>query len=136
MDYLQRGLSRDLANYKKVIDAVNEFDRQKREAENRQDQANRSIIKQEELLQQIADNTSYIKDVVEINRQTQLNTEELTYVMRAIYEVAKANSKEEADSFFTKAINTINSSGETANNIVLLTGILVQIYNTVLSMCK
>lgn len=92
------------------------------------------IEKQEEanaLLSRIVENTSVLKELVEINRKTQLNTEELTYVMRAVYEVAKAGDKEEANTYFTQALKVINESGEAAGNIANLTSLLLGIYNTV-----
>lgn len=92
------------------------------------------IEKQKEandLLRQVVDNTSVLKDLVDINRKTQLNTEELTYVMKAIYEVARADSKDEADNLFKKALDVINASGEVASNITHLTSLLLGIYNTV-----
>lgn len=92
------------------------------------------IEKQEEaniLLSRIVENTSVLKELVDINRKTQLNTEELTYVMRAIYEVAKAGDKEEANTYFTHALKIINESGEAAGNIANLTSLLLGIYNTV-----
>lgn len=92
------------------------------------------IEKQEEankLLNRIVDNTSVLKELVEINRETQLNTEELTYVMRAIYAVAKADNKEEADNLFAKGLKVINESGEAAGNIASLTSLLMGIYTTV-----
>lgn len=95
------------------------------------------IEKQEEangLLNKIVENTSILKELVEINRETQLKTEELTYVMRAIYEVAKANSKEESDTLFAEALKVINESGEAAGNIASLTSLLMGIYTTVNTM--
>ena len=95
------------------------------------------IEKQEEangLLNKIVENTSVLKELVEINRETQLDTEELTYVMRAIYEVAKANNKEEADTIFAKALKVINESGEAAGNMASLTSLLMGIYTTVNTM--
>lgn len=95
------------------------------------------IEKQEEankLLGYIVENTSVLKELVEINRETQLNTEELTSVMRAIYDVAKANDKREADTFLKKAIKTINDSGESASNIASLVSFLMGIYNTVITL--
>lgn len=92
------------------------------------------IEKQEEangLLNKIVENTSVLKELVEINRETQLNTEELTYVMRAILEVAKADNKKEADSLFTRALKVINDSGEAAGNMASLTSLLMGIYTTV-----
>lgn len=92
------------------------------------------IEKQEEanaLLSRIVENTSVLKELVEINRKTQLNTEELTYVMRAVYEVAKAGDKEEANNYFKQALKVINESGEAAGNIANLTSLLLGIYNTV-----
>lgn len=92
------------------------------------------IEKQEEanaLLSRIVENTSVLKELVEINRKTQLNTEELTYIMRAIYEVAKAEDKEEANTYFTQALKVINDSGEAAGNIANLISLLMGIYNTV-----
>ncbi len=83
------------------------------------------------LLGKIVDNTSVLKDLVEINRQTQLNTEELKDVLGAIYEVSKANNKDEADSIFKKALTAINTSGETADNIVRLSNLLMGLYSTV-----
>ncbi|PTQ86364.1 hypothetical protein C8U37_101205 [Trichococcus patagoniensis] len=92
------------------------------------------IEKQEEanaLLGRIVENTSVLKELVEINRKTQLNTEELTYVMRAIYKVAKAKDKEESNAFFTQALKAINDSGEAVSNIANLTSLLMGIYSTV-----
>lgn len=92
------------------------------------------IEKQEEAnahLARIVENTSVLKELVEINRKTQLNSEELTYVMRAIYEVAKAEDEEEANTYFTQALKAINESGEAAGNIASLTSLLLGIYNTV-----
>lgn len=92
------------------------------------------IEKQEEaneLLNKIVENTSVLKELVEINRETQLNTEELTYVMRAILEVAKADNKKEADSLFARALKIINDSGEAAGNMASLTSLLMGIYTTV-----
>ncbi|MFF9835472.1 hypothetical protein ACF1CZ_13555, partial [Enterococcus faecium] len=82
----------------------------KRRREQLQDEANKTAIESKEILLEIAENTAYLKKLVEINRETQLNTEELSYVMRAIYDVAKANNKDEADSLFKKALATINGS--------------------------
>lgn len=84
-----------------------------------------------EMLEKIVENTSVLKELVEINRETQLKTEELTYVMRAIYDVAKADSKEEADTLFSIALKTINESGEAVGNITNLVSLLMGIYNTV-----
>lgn len=92
------------------------------------------IEKQKEangLLNKIVENTSVLKELVEINRETQLNTEELTYVMRAILEVAKADNKKEADSLFERALKIINDSGEAAGNMASLTSLLMGIYTTV-----
>ncbi|MCR8969287.1 hypothetical protein [Facklamia sp. 7083-14-GEN3] len=89
------------------------------------------IEKQEEaneLLKQVVENTNYLKEIVQINRQTQLSTEELQRVMTSIHEIAKANTKEEADNLLTKALETINKSGETAQNIAILFKILNGIY--------
>ena len=66
-----------------------------------------------------------------INRETQLNTEELTYVMKSIYKVSKAENKQEADSLFSQAIQVINDSGEAAGNIANLTSLLLGIYTFV-----
>ena len=96
-----------------------------------QDEANRATIENRKLLKEIAENTAYLKKIVEINRETQLNTEELNHIMRAIYDVSKANSKEEADSFYAKALAAINSSGETAGNIVNLSSLLLGLYEVV-----
>ncbi|MBZ3641252.1 hypothetical protein ITX49_08695 [Enterococcus casseliflavus] len=96
-----------------------------------QDEANKTAIESKEILLEIAENTAYLKKLVEINRETKLNTEELSYVMRAIYDVAKANNKDEADSLFKKALDTINGSGEIAGNIVNLISLLTGIYTVV-----
>ncbi|MBO6385575.1 hypothetical protein EY675_08455 [Enterococcus casseliflavus] len=103
----------------------------KRRREELQDEANKTAIESKEILLEIAENTAYLKKLVEINRETKLNTEELSYVMRAIYDVAKANNKDEADSLFKKALDTINGSGEIAGNIVNLISLLTGIYTVV-----
>lgn len=84
-----------------------------------------------EFLQQIVENTSVLKELVEINRNTQLSAEKLTELMMEINLVAQAKSKEEADNLFKKAINKINVSGETASNIASLVNLLSAIYNAV-----
>ena len=94
------------------------------------------IERQEEanlLLSKIVENTSVLKDLVAINRETQLNTEELNYVMRAIYEVAKAEDRSEAENLYVKALKTINDAGDTAGNIINLTTLLFGIYTTVIT---
>lgn len=83
------------------------------------------------LLSKIVENTSVLKELVEINRETKLNTEELTYVMRAILEVAKADNKKESDTLFANALKVINDSGEAAGNMASLTSVLMGIYTTV-----
>lgn len=97
------------------------------------------IEKQEEangLLGQIVENTAVLKELVEINRQTQLSTEELNAVLQQIYEVAKAQNAKEADSLFKKALDKINTSGETVSNISSLVSLLMGIYNTVKPMIE
>lgn len=84
------------------------------------------------LLGQIAENTSVLKELVQINRDTNLNVQELNDLMLDIYVIAKANSKTEADNLFANAIAKISESGEKANNIVSLINIVTGIYNTVL----
>lgn len=95
------------------------------------------IEKQEEanhLLGQIAENTSVLKELVQINRDTNLNVQELNDVMLDIYIIAKANSKEEAEGLFAKAIEKISSSGEKATNISSFVNIAIGIFNTVLTL--
>lgn len=99
-----------------------------------QDNANQAAIDSKELLKEIAENTAYLKILVEINRETKLNGDELNYIMRAIYDVAKANNKEEADTLFSKALSKINDSGEFSGNVANLTNLLMGIYNVVVTM--
>lgn len=96
--------------------------------------ANKATIDSKALLMEIAENTAYLKELVTINRETQLNTEELNFVMRAIFDVAKADNKEEADTLFSKAIKGISEAGETAGNVASLTTVAVGIYNTVIAL--
>lgn len=114
-----------------VIESIAELNRSKNMRDELQDEANKATLENRELLKEIAENTAYLKKIVEINRETQLNTEELNHIMRAIYDVSKANSKEEADSFYAKALAAINSSGETAGNIVNLSSLLLGLYEVV-----
>lgn len=114
-----------------AIESMAEFNRSKNMRDELQDEANKATLENRELLKEIAENTAYLKKIVEINRETQLNTEELNHIMRAIYDVSKANSKEEADSFYAKALAAINSSGETAGNIVNLSSLLLGLYEVV-----
>jgi len=92
------------------------------------------VEKQEEandLLGQIVENTSVLKEIVEINRKTLLNAEELSKVMQEINKVSIAKDKEEADTLFQNAIRVINNSGETAGNMANLISLLMGIYSTV-----
>ena len=92
------------------------------------------VEKQEEandLLGQIVENTSVLKEIVEINRKTLLTAEELSKVMQEINKVAIAKDKEEADTLFRNAIQVINNSGETAGNMANLISLLMGIYSTV-----
>lgn len=101
-----------------------------------QEKANQATIDNQAILQQIAKNTAYLEQIVEINRQTQLNTEELTYIERAIYGVSVAKNKKEADNLFKEALAKINESGETAGNITNLISLLNGIYNTVIMLLQ
>ena len=114
-----------------LMESLEQVAESKRRREQLQDEANKTAIESKEILLEIAENTAYLKKLVEINRETKLNTEELSYVMRAIYDVAKANNKDEADSLFKKALDTINGSGEVAGNIVNLISLLTGIYTVV-----
>ncbi|MEO1772976.1 hypothetical protein [Candidatus Enterococcus ferrettii] len=93
--------------------------------------ANQAAIDSKALLKEIADNTAYLKELVTINRETQLNTEELNLIMRAIFDVAKAKNKDEADTLLSKAIKGISEAGETAGNVASLITVALGIYNTV-----
>src|SRR5699024_2239047 len=86
------------------------------------------------LLEQISENTSVLKEIVEINKQTQLSNDELNKIMHEILTIAQAKDKEEANSFLKKAIDKINSSGETAGNIATLFSIAMNLYNTTKTM--
>lgn len=105
-----------------------------RERNKLQDNANQATIESKELLKEIAENTAYLKILVEINRETKLNGDELNYIMRAIYDVSKANNKSEADGLFSKALSAINDSGEVVGNIANLTNLLMGIYTVVMTM--
>lgn len=96
--------------------------------------ANEATLESVKILEDIAENTAYLKKIIEINRETQLNTEELTYVMRAIYGVSKAENKSEADNLYKNALNIINDSGEKVGNIANLVTLLSGIYNIVSTM--
>lgn len=104
------------------------------ERNNLQDEANQATIDSKELLKEIAENTAYLKILVEINRETNLNGDELNYIMRAIYDVAKASNKDEADNLMSNALSKINNSGEVVGNIANLTNLLMGIYNVVITM--
>ncbi|GBD63764.1 hypothetical protein TEHD23766T_1191 [Tetragenococcus halophilus subsp. flandriensis] len=119
---------KDMDNVNKTLSAANDA---KEKRNTLQDDANKQTIENTKLLQEIADNTSYLKDLVKISRETQLNTEELTYISRAIFDVAKANSKEEADSLYKKALEKLTSSGEDIGNISNWVTLLSGIYNIV-----
>lgn len=86
------------------------------------------------LLEQISENTSVLKEIVEINKQTQLSNDELNKIMHEVLTIAQARDKEEADSFLKKAVDKINSSGETAGNIATLFSIAMNLYNTTKTM--
>lgn len=120
-----------MKSYSAIMDESNQ---KRRKRESLQDEANRTTIENKEILMEIAENTSYLKKIVEINRETQLNTEELNHVMRAIYDVSKASSKEEADGLFKKALTIINDSGEFAGNVANLVSLLSGIHAVVNTM--
>lgn len=113
----------------KNIASTNDFD-----WENFRNPTRDLVEKQEEandLLGQIVENTSVLKEIVEINRKTLLNAEELSKVMQEINKVSIAKDKEEADTLFQNAIRVINNSGETAGNMANLISLLMGIYSTV-----
>lgn len=80
-------------------------------------------------LKEIADNTSVLKQIMDIAQDSALDQKEQKIVLHSILEIAEAKDKQEADAKFKKAMITIGEYAEVANSLASMTTLAVTIFN-------
>lgn len=69
---------------------------------------------------QIRDNTSNLPEIVTLLRQSNLNQEEMRFVLEDIVALIMAKDKKEADSIFRRALAKINDTAQSVESIGIL----------------
>ena len=87
-----------------------------------------------EVLQSINDNTANLYTMVEMINQNNEKQDELIALMTEILSLAKAKSKEDADSLFKKIMGKINDTTDNVDTMIKIVGWATAVYNMVQSM--
>lgn len=98
------------------------------------DQANRSQIRSELLLEQIEKNTASLTELTKLLHESNLQHDQIIDLMGDLFAIAKAKDGQEAQSLYQKSIGKISSFGEDVGNITTLVTFATGIYNAVVSL--
>ena len=85
-----------------------------------------------EVLQSINENTANLYTMVELINQSNDKQDELISLMTEVLSLAKAKSKEEADTLFKKIMSKINDTADSVDSIIKIVGWATTVYNMVL----
>lgn len=85
-----------------------------------------------EVLQSINKNTANLYTIVELISRSNDKQDELIALMTEVFSLAKAKSKEEADTMFKKIIGKINDTADSVDSILKIVGWATTVYNMVL----
>lgn len=85
-----------------------------------------------EMLQSINENTANLYTMVELISKSNDKQDELIALMTEVLSLAKAKSKEEADTLFKKIMNKINDTADTVESMIKIVGWATTVYNMVL----
>lgn len=80
---------------------------------------------------QIRDNTSSLPEIVTLLRQSNLNQEEMRFVLEDIAALIMAKDKKDAESILRRALAKVNDAAHSVESIGILTQALMLFYNTV-----
>ena len=85
-----------------------------------------------EVLQSINENTANLYIMVELINQSNDKQDELISLMTEVLSIAKARSKEEADTMFKKIMSKINDTADSVESMIKIVGWATTVYNMVL----
>lgn len=85
-----------------------------------------------EVLQSINENTANLYIMVELISKSNDKQDELISLMTEVLSLAKAKSKEEADTLFKKIMSKINDTADSVDSIIKIVGWATTVYNMVL----
>lgn len=85
-----------------------------------------------EILQSIDENTANLYIMVELIKQSNDKQDELISLMAEVLSLAKAKSKEEADTLFKKIMSKINGTADSVESTIKIVGWAITVYNMVL----
>ena len=85
-----------------------------------------------EVLQSINENTANLYTMVELISRSNDKQDELISLMTEVLSLAKAKSKEEADTMFKKIMSKINDTADSVDSIIKIVGWATTVYNIVL----
>lgn len=85
-----------------------------------------------EALQSINENTANLYTMVELISRSNDKQDELISLMTEVLSLAKAKSKEEADTMFKKIMGKINNTADSVDSIIKIVGWATTVYNMVL----
>lgn len=85
-----------------------------------------------EVLQSINENTANLYTVVELISRSNDKQDELISLITEVLSLAKAKSKEEADTMFKKIMGKINDTADSVDSIIKIVGWATTVYNMVL----
>lgn len=85
-----------------------------------------------EVLQSINENTANLYTMVELISQSNDKQDELISLMTEILSLAKAKSKDEADTLFKKIMSKINNTADSVESMIKIVGWATTVYNMVL----
>lgn len=87
-----------------------------------------------EVLQSINKNTANLYTMVELISQSNDKQDELISLMAEVLSLAKAKSKEEADTMFRKIMGKINDTANSVDSMIKIGGWAAIVYHMVLSL--
>ena len=85
-----------------------------------------------EVLQSINENTANPYTMVELISRSNEKQDELISLITEVLSLAKAKSKEEADTMFKKIMSKINDTADSVDSIIKIVGWATTVYNMVL----
>ena len=85
-----------------------------------------------EVLQSINENTANLYTLVELISQSNDKQDELIALTTEVLSLARAKSKEEADTMFKKIMGKINDTADSVDSIIKIVGWATTVYNMVL----
>ena len=84
------------------------------------------------MLQSINENTANLYTMIELISQSNDKQDEVIALMTEVLSLAKAKSKEEADTLFKKIMSKINDTADSVESMIKIVGWATTVYNMVL----